>query len=254
MNGRQDLKSSGGMKIAGGEYGMVRVSGALKVEGTLDCEEMHASGAVKTGDDLRCAGKLSASGAVRAAGSIQSGCIAASGALEAGGELSCKGALHNSGSLSCGGKLTADEVKASGACRCGGDVRVRELVTSGRFEAANGVEAERFRSSGKLEIKGLLNAEEVDISLCTNSSIGDIGGSRIRVRRDCSFGISFGKPHLDVKSIEGDTVELELTNAEVVRGRFVRIGAGCNIGRVEYTEDLTVEGGTVREQVKNTAD
>ena len=49
MNGRQDLKSSGGMKIVGGEYGMVRVSGALKVEGTLDCEEMHASGAVKVG-------------------------------------------------------------------------------------------------------------------------------------------------------------------------------------------------------------
>ena len=49
---------------------------------------------------------------------------------------------------------------------------------------------------------------------------------------------------------EGDTVELELTKAEVVRGRFVRIGPGCEIARVEYTGDLTVEGGAVQEQVK----
>ena len=38
--------------------------------------------------------------------------------------------------------------------------------------------------------------------------------------------------------------------AAVVRGRFVRVGAGCVIDRVEYSEDLTVEdGGIVKEPV-----
>ena len=37
----------------------------------------------------------------------------------------------------------------------------------------------------------------------------------------------------------------------VVRGRFVRVGAGCVIDRVEYSEDLTVEdGGIVKEPVR----
>ena len=62
MNTRQDLKASGGTSIAGGEYASVRVSGALKVSGTLDCEELHASGAVKVSDNLRCSGRIAASG------------------------------------------------------------------------------------------------------------------------------------------------------------------------------------------------
>ena len=250
MNERQDLKTSGGMSIAGGAYQNVRVSGALKVNGSLDCEELHASGAVKVAGELRCAGKISASGAVRVAGGLEGGCIGASGALEVGTDLCVKGALHTSGSLRCGGKLSADELKASGSCRCAGDIHVRELTASGRLEAEGGVEAERFRSSGKVEIRGLLNAEEIDISICADNEISDIGGSKIVVRKGW-VGFSFSTPHLSVKSIEGDTVELELTRAEVVRGRNVRIGTGCKIGRVEYTETLTVEGsGCVSEQVK----
>lgn len=250
MNGRQNLKTSGGMHISGGEYGSVCVSGALKVEETLDCEELHSSGAMKVVRDLRCAGKISASGSVKVGGSIHSGAVSTSGAFAVGGDLICESVLHSSGGLNCGGKLAAQELKNSGVCRCEGEIHVGTLVTTGKLEAAEGVEAERFRSSGRVEIRGLLNAEEVEISLATGNRIGDIGGSRIIVRNDC-HGFSFTMPSLTVKSIEGDTVELEATTAEVVRGRFVRIGRDCEIGRVEYTEDLTVEGGgTVREQVK----
>ena len=249
MNTRQDLKASGGTSIAGGEYASVRVSGALKVSGTLDCEELHASGAVKVSDNLRCSGRIAASGAVKVEGSVSSGSIGSSGALVAGGDVTVTGELHSSGSLTSGAKLSADVLKTSGVCRCGGDIHVRELATSGQLAVDGGVEAERFRSSGKLDIPELLNAEEIDISISAACAVGDIGGSRITVRKGW-FGFAFGNPSLTVESIEGDTVELEYTKAATVRGRTVRIGAGCEIGRVEYSETISVEGGAVGEQVK----
>ena len=49
--------------------------------------------------------------------------------------------------------------------------------------------------------------------------------------------------------IEGDDVDLEYTEADVVRGRRVRIGEGCSIGRVEYSESLDAWDGTVGESV-----
>lgn len=249
MNTRQDLKASGGTSVVGGEYGIVRVSGALKVNGPLDCEELHASGGTKVAGDLRCSGRISASGALKVEGSVSSGSIGSSGALVAGGDVTVTGELHTSGSLTCGTKLNADVLKASGVCRCGGDIHVRELATSGQLAASGGVEAESFRSSGKLDIRGLLNAEEIDISISATCAVGDIGGSRITVRKGW-FGFTFGNPRLTVESIEGDTVELEYTKAATVRGRTVRIGAGCEIGRVEYSETISVDGGTVGEQVK----
>ena len=52
-----------------------------------------------------------------------------------------------------------------------------------------------------------------------------------------------------VGDIEGDDVDLEYTQADVVRGRRVRIGEGCSIGRVEYSESLDAWDGTVGESV-----
>jgi hypothetical protein len=51
--------------------------------------------------------------------------------------------------------------------------------------------------------------------------------------------------------IEGDKVELEHTEAGVVRGNHVKIGPGCEIGRVEYRDKLEVhKGSTVKEKVQ----
>ena len=46
-------------------------------------------------------------------------------------------------------------------------------------------------------------------------------------------------------TIEGDDIELENVEAEIVRGKYVRIGHGCRIGTVEYGENLEAEPGTV---------
>lgn len=56
---------------------------------------------------------------------------------------------------------------------------------------------------------------------------------------------------LEVETIEGDEIDLEGTKAELVRGKTVVIGAGCEIERVEYSGALTVDkAAKVGEQVK----
>jgi hypothetical protein len=48
------------------------------------------------------------------------------------------------------------------------------------------------------------------------------------------------KPELRVGVIEGDYIDIEYTNADIVRGNVVIIGQGCSIGRVEYRSKLSV--------------
>lgn len=122
------------------------------------------------------------------------------------------------------------------------------------MNVSGGVEAEAVRISGMAGIPGLLNAETVEIAANRGIRIGSIGGGSIRIyqpqqksllglfRSSCSCA--------QAGDIEGDDVDLEYTQADVVRGRRVRIGEGCSIGRVEYSESLDAWDGTVGEAVQ----
>ena len=83
--------------------------------------------------------------------------------------------------------------------------------------------------------------------------IGSIGGGSIRIYKPTQvslLGLFHGSVSCaQVGDIEGDDVDLEYTQADVVRGRRVRIGEGCSIGRVEYSESLDAWDGTVGESV-----
>jgi hypothetical protein len=45
--------------------------------------------------------------------------------------------------------------------------------------------------------------------------------------------------------IEGDEILLENTKADVVRGKNVQIGKGCEIGLLEYQDSYKLETGSV---------
>ena len=83
---------------------------------------------------------------------------------------------------------------------------------------------------------------------------GAIGGGTIRVlQKDTAtvLGIFHTSPGCArIGSIEGDNVEFENVEAEIVRGKYVRIGHGCRIGTVEYGENLEAEPGTVRQSTQ----
>lgn len=256
MSDKMDMRISGSSTMPGGEYGKVSISGAGKIQGNVKCESLHCSGSAKVQGDA-VAEEMHCSGSVRIEGSV-----VCTGELASSGSMACQGDVKTermrcSGSFQGEGKLEGGELSLSGALRVGGDVHCRSLRSSGVCRVGGGVEAETVELSGATEIGGLLNAESVTISAGGKSEIGDIGCASIRVRQDQpgrfwdrvlsghrkSMGLVTG-------TIEGDTVELEFTQADVVRGKQVVIGEGCIIRRVEYTESCQAEEGTVEELVQ----
>lgn len=115
------------------------------------------------------------------------------------------------------------------------------------------MEAESVHLTGSAVIQGLLNAETVEIAANRGIRIGSIGGSSIRIYKPTQVSLlslfHSSCSCAQAGDIEGDDVDLEYTQADVVRGRRVRIGEGCSIGRVEYSESLDAWDGTVGESV-----
>lgn len=237
---------SGSGRFGGGSYNEVTISGSGSCQGDVVCRELHVSGSGHFGGRLECTDNLRASGSVHIDGDTAAGEVKISGAGHFGASLEC-GGLRVSGAMHMDKTLRAGEVKASGAIR------------------ASDVEAESFYLSGAADISGLLNAETVEIEFFGAKSpvrIASIGCTALKAHRSsrCDGGWGLGrlfrsddkpKPMMEVKTIEGDDIELEYTAAEVVRGSRVTIGEGCRIGRVEYTESLNAcDSCTIGESVK----
>lgn len=169
------------------------------------------------------------------------------------GSILSRGLIHSSGAMKVSGSLEGGEVDVSGGLEAA-DIRCQELRCSGAMNVSGGVEAEAVRISGMAGIPGLLNAETVEIAANRGIRIGSIGGGSIRIYKPTQISL-LGLFHGSVScaqagDIEGDDVDLEYTQADVVRGRRVRIGEGCSIGRVEYSESLDALPGTVGEAVQ----
>ena len=252
MNEHIDMKISGASSMPGGEYRRVSISGAGRVNGSLKCEELHCSGASNVQGDVDCAGELCTSGAGKVAGSVRCGSLTASGTFSAQ-TVQVEGLASVSGSLRTEQALTADELRASGSLEAG-SVHCRAFRTSGSCRVSGDIEAETAVLSGAAEIGGLLNAETVEISANRAVHISAIGGGSIHVlQKDTAtiLGLFHTSPGCAcIGSIEGDNIELENVEAEIVRGKYVRIGHGCRIGTVEYGENLEAEHGTVRQSTQ----
>lgn len=248
MSEKMNLNASGATHLQGGEYGDARVSGALKVSGDISCDSLRCSGSTKIDGALVCVGAVECSGSVKVAGDASIGYLRHSGSFACEGNVVCTNEIESSGSTKIDGDLTMGNGGFSGSCIVGGALHAGVLRCSGKVQVSKGLEAEAFTASGVTEIGGLLNAEKIEISLGGKCEVADIGCSTLLVKKNHSF--SFSKFTLRANSIEGDDVELLATKAEVVRGKNVRIGKGCEIGRVEYSENLEIDGGTVGEQVR----
>lgn len=110
------------------------------------------------------------------------------------------------------------------------------------------MEFEQLTISGAAEVSGLMNAESLTIHLGGSCEIGEIGGSEIFVDvppRHAGFLAKllggFAVPTLKCGTIEGERIRLENTTCDTVRGKNVVIGPGCEIGLVEYSDELTVD-------------
>lgn len=244
---RENLSFAGAGTITSGEYGRVSVSGSAKVRGDISCESFSASGSCGGTGNIKCDGDFKCSGAMHLTG-----------------EVICGGEFKVAGSASFDGDIEAHIIRIAGAVK-GRNFRGDIVKLAGAINANGDVEAEEAHISGGGDIAGLLNAEKVDIRFngnCNRLKVGSIGGSEIMVGNDSSvnseiriFGIPIyskkGSGKLIAGTIEGDNITLNVTEADVVRGKNVIIGKGCKITRVEYTDTYECdESSTVAEAVK----
>lgn len=236
-----DCTISGSGSIGGGEYASVRCSGSAKINGNIKCESIRASGACHALGDIDCEHEAHFSGSFSCDGSTRAE------------SLSCSGSCRL-------GSFSGGDISASGACRVNGDIKCKSLRASGSFRCAGSAECDRAELSGAFEINGSLNADESVLTLdrTCNSSVESIVGEKITVKKygggsdgsEISIlgiikikrgGLS-SSGRLASTLIEGDEISLVGTKAETVRGNNVFIGAGCDIGTVEYSGTLTTDG------------
>lgn len=240
--GERNVTISGAGRIEGGSYGTVKIAGSGRVVGDLVAEEFKAAGSAKVEGNLK-AQRFEAAGAFRCEGDLE---------LEEG---------EAAGSLKVVGRVRAKELKLAGSAQAKG-ITGGYLRAGGSLSVEN-VEVEIFRLMGAFEIGGLLSADRVEVELEGRARAREIGGEKIVVRAGqrsmggflstaLGFLLGQGPPkELVAEVIEGDEIELEATQARLVRGGKIKIGPGCRIERVEYTETLEVApGAVVKEEVK----
>lgn len=208
-----DSQINGIGKINGGTFNQVKVDGIGEVIGDMTCNSFH------------CNGK----GKIR--GNVVSKFFQVQGM--------CK----------VMGKLESLEIRIEGTATIEDGIVSEKVNCNGVLSLDAGCEAEVFTAAGKIDIYGLLNADQVQLELLAKCRVRDIGGGQIIVQQGKSKGewmnkiiSSFvGAPQLIAETIEGDQIKLEYTKAQVVRGNNITIGPGCEIERVEYKSHLNID-------------
>jgi cytoskeletal protein CcmA (bactofilin family) len=217
---RGDLTINGFGASNGGEFNRVILNGKGTVNSDLECNEFYCNGSGIVNGNLQTkSAKISGNGKI--AGNVTSGTLSIEG----------RGKIENN--------VSAKKVKVSGRALIGGNLKSEEIRVKGRIKIEGDCEAEAFKAESQFTIGGLLNAEQIDVLIYGECRAEEIGGQTITIKQKSSFIGNLFKPFfqnvLETELIEGDHIEIENTNAKIVRGSHVTIGQNCKIGLVEYT-------------------
>lgn len=238
------MRISGSGKIPAGEYEKIRISGSARLEGLVRCESFHVSGSAG-GDAVECKKEIHISGSC----SFKKRVIAES--MSVSGSFSCEENVMISDKLACSG---GGHIK--GAVKCG------SCSIAGGLSVEGDLEAETVTAHGKLNCAGLLNAEEIHLYFDRGMKLGNVGGSTIEIQRwkpDRGTGfwkfLSYFQRPSDgtvqvLNSIEGDQITLEGVIVPCVSGRDIKIGAGCHVNLVQYTDQVEISPEAIVERVE----
>ena len=235
------MNISGSGHIPAGEYNEnISISGSGKINGNLRCLSISCSGSTKAEGSVFCNGDFKCSGSAHLKKELHAKNITASGSLRVEDNIFAENIVRVSGGMVCKGELKSVSVCCAGSIEVSGDM-----------------EAEEFKSAGKLICGGLLNAEKINISLDgAGGRVGSIGGSEIRIYWDPKNPRSKKLGRMPLFSrlvnedaqgcfiveeqIEGDMVAIECVKVPKVVGRVVAIGTDCEIDLVQYTEEIEI--------------
>ncbi|MGW7159292.1 hypothetical protein [Paenibacillus taichungensis] len=208
LDKKHDISIIGDGSSSGGVYGKVKVVGDSSFNDNLFC------------DQFKCTGTSVIYG------SLKSTDIKITGTLTLK-ERSVVGSDEQEGNHASNLYAKAEHMKVVGELHVSGDCQVENMKLNGRFT-----------------ITGTLSAESMTLKIMGPSVVKEMGGSIISVKNSRGKlleGLFTGnKSILKADLIEGDEIELENTEAEVVRGDKIKIGPGCRIGTVEYRSSLQI--------------
>ncbi|MEK4513033.1 polymer-forming cytoskeletal protein [Paenibacillus anaericanus] len=217
----KDLKINGIGKVSGGTYGKITTDGIATVNGEVLCSSLTANGTLKLKDSIQ-AGQFRLNGNGSTAATI-------------GG-----GKFRVDGMFKVDGNVQFEEININGMLKAEGSAVGERADIDGGLNLGGSAEYEYLKVHGQIQVDGMINAGEMEILMAGPCRAKEIGGGRIQVRKKTGsrFFLALLSPslatRLTAEVIEGDEIVLEDTTAKVVRGNSVRIGSGCEIGRVEY--------------------
>ncbi|UPK43450.1 hypothetical protein [Paenibacillus pabuli] len=208
LDKKHDISIIGDGSSSGGVYGKVKVVGDSSFNDTLIC------------DQFKCTGTSVIYG------SLESTDIKITGTLTLK-ERAAASDKDQESNYASNLYAKAEHMKVVGELHVSGDCQVEHMKLNGRFT-----------------ITGMLSAEDMTLRIMGPSEVREMGGSIISVKsgKGKLFESLFSeqKSVLKAELIEGDDIELEYTEAEVVRGDKIKIGPGCRIGTVEYRSSLLI--------------
>lgn len=203
---QHDLRLVGDMETLGGQFGRVRITGDSILTSDVYCDEFYMTGTTHIKGSL-ASGHVKFTGEVYVDGSVRSGSVRGTGELE-----------------------------------LARDFRGDQVRITGQLSSSHGmIEAEKLDLRGAIQTGGTINAGQALIRLYGPSSASEFVGGTVTIRRSKGALLKELFQHgssaeFRAGLIEGDRIDLEHTIAEVVRGKAIRIGPGCQIGRVEYRD------------------
>lgn len=276
-NERKNLSLHDGSVGVGGLYNEVKVNDNSKIDGDINCILVKCSDGSTINGNIE-AQEVYINDGSHTTGNISSKTIKIKDGSSVNGNIKIITAKINDGSkvygdinaeelivkdgASINGSVTSKTIYLHDGSNVTGNVKGEEIKINDSVKIGKDCECEKFTGSDCFQIGGLLNAEEINITLNGNCSVKEIGGNNISVHIPKNFnsmsifGIGIiradiGVGYLTTDIIEGDTIYLENTKAKIVRGSNITIGDNCSIGKVEYKENFNAaKKAIVNEQLK----
>jgi cytoskeletal protein CcmA (bactofilin family) len=153
-------------------------------------------------------------------------------------EIVCEGVCKAKGSISC------NNILVEGTFESYGNIEANDKISiSGMMKAKGNIQGREITIDGKIKIPGLLSGDKIKIIFIGKNHVKEIGGEEIIIfEHKKSLVNKILMPNkLISDSIEGDIIELENTECEIVRGKNITIKGGCKIKRIEYTGEISVD-------------
>jgi|LSQX01.2.fsa_nt_gb hypothetical protein len=276
-----------GRRAISGKFGRVMCAGDISINNG-DIKSLYSAGDVDIADSrikkLRCAGDVTAinsvfedfkgAGYVYLKGMSKADVVVAVGELEAE-FLECNILRNFSKNKKTKINGLSKVIEWKGDFKAKTFENLCSFVLSCKYDFENIISSNLLTCQDELTCENLysfdtieaetINAENVFIVPRVNSKVDSVLGSTIRISRtfkpDQRFrsilktvnyrSFKSNDEIMSLTSIEGDTINIEATNAELVSGMDVIIGDLCIIERVEYSNAIRIsEKAIVNEVVK----